>query len=55
MKTGKLTCVLYASIGERQQGRIQGTLRVLQDGVVLVDVLHHLGVELILLSTKTKN
>lgn len=55
MKTEELTCVFCASIWERQQGSIQGALCVLQDGVVLVDVLHHLGVELILLSTKIKN
>lgn len=44
-----LTCVLQAAVGEGQQRGVQGSLGVLQDGVMLVDVLHHLGVELILL------
>ena len=44
-----LTCVLQAAVGEGQQRSVQGALGVLQDGIVLVDVLHNLRVELILL------
>lgn len=44
-----LTGVLQAAIGEGQQRGVQGALGVLQDGIVLVDVLHYLRVELILL------
>lgn len=47
-----LTRVLKAAIGEGQQWSIQGALGVLQDGIVLVDVLHYLRVELILLKNK---
>lgn len=41
--------MLQAAIGEGQQRGVQWALGVLQDGIVLVDVLHHLRVELILL------
>lgn len=41
--------MLQAPIGEGQQRGIQGALGVLQDRIVLIDVLHHLRVELILL------
>ena len=41
--------MLQAAVGEGQQRSVQGALGVLQDGIVLVDVLHHLGVELVLL------
>lgn len=41
--------MLQAAVGEGKQRSVQGTLGVLQDGIVLVDVLHYLGVELILL------
>lgn len=41
--------MLQAAVGEGQQRSIQGALGVLQDGIVLVDVLHYLRVELILL------
>lgn len=44
-----LTCVLQAAIREGQQRSIQGALGVLQDGIVLVDVLHDFRVEFILL------
>lgn len=45
--------MLQAAIGEGQQRSVQGALGVLQDGIVLVDVLHYLGVELILLKYKS--
>lgn len=41
--------MLQAAIGEGQQRGVQWALGVLQDGIVLVDVLYHLRVELILL------
>lgn len=47
-----LTCVLQAAVGEGQQRSVQGALGVLEDGIVLVDVLHHLRVELVLLQSK---
>lgn len=46
--------MLQAAVGEGQQRSVQGALGVLQDGIVLVDVLHYLGVELILLQYKNK-
>lgn len=50
-----LTCVLQAAVGEGQQRSVQGALGVLEDGIVLVDVLHHLRVELVLLRSKGEN
>lgn len=50
--------MLQAAVGEGQQRSVQGTLGILQDGIVLVDVLHYLRVKLILLkytSEKKKN
>lgn len=41
--------MLQAAVGEGQQRSVQGTLGILQDGIVLVDVLHYLRVKLILL------
>lgn len=41
--------MLQAAVGEGQQRSVQGALGVLQNGIVLIDVLHYLGVELILL------
>lgn len=41
--------MLQAAIREGQQRSIQGALGVLQDGIVLVDVLHDFRVEFILL------
>lgn len=41
--------MLQAAVRKGQQRSVQGALSVLQDGVVLVDVLHYLWVELILL------
>lgn len=47
--------MLQAAIGEGKQWGIQGALGVLQNRVVLVDVLHYLRVELVLLKyTHTK-
>lgn len=44
--------MLQAAVGEGQQRSVQGALGVLEDGIVLVDVLHHLRVELVLLQSK---
>ena len=44
-----LTCVVQAAVGERQQGGVERTLCVSEDGVVLVDVLHNLRIKLVLL------
>lgn len=46
--------MLQAAVGEGQQRSVQGALGVLQDGIVLVDVLHYLWVELIFLQYKNK-
>ena len=43
--------MLQAAEGEGQQWGVQGAMGVLQDGVVLVDVLHHLRVKLVFLGT----
>lgn len=51
----RLTCVLQAAVGEGQQRGIEGPMDVLQDGIVLVDVLHHLRVELVLLKDNGRN
>lgn len=45
--------MLQAAIWEGQQRSIQGTLCVLEDRVVLVDMLHYLWVELVLLKDPT--
>lgn len=42
-------CVVEAAVGERQQWGVEGALRVPQDGIMLIDVLHNLWIEFILL------
>lgn len=44
-----LTCVVETAVGERQQWGVEGVLRVPQDGIMLIDVLHNLWIEFILL------
>lgn len=44
--------MLQVAVGEGQQRGVQGALGVLENGVVLIDVLHYLRVELILLKCK---
>ena len=46
--------MLQAAVGEGEQRSIKRALGVLQDGVVLVDVLHHFRVELVLLKGDTR-
>lgn len=44
-----LTAEVDVSVGQRQQRRVQRVVAVAQDGVPLVDLLHHLRVETVLL------
>lgn len=41
--------MVEAAVGERQQWGVEGALRVPQDGIMLIDVLHNLWIEFILL------
>ncbi len=49
----RLTCVVEAAIGERQEWGIEGALRVPQDGIMFVDVFYNLWIEFILLYKNT--
>lgn len=44
-----LTCEVDVSVGQRQQRRVQRVVAVAEDGVPLVDLLHHLQVQTVLL------
>lgn len=50
-----LTCVVEVTVGERQQWGVKRALRVPQDRIMLIDVLHNLGIEFIFLDKHTKS
>ena len=41
-------------VGEGQQGRVERVVAVTEDGVPLVDLLHHLRVQTVLLDTQPR-
>lgn len=47
-----LTVQVDVSIGQGQQRRVQGVVRVAEDGVPLVNLLHHVGVQAVLLENR---
>lgn len=44
-----LTADVDVSVGQGQQWRVERVVTVAQDGVPLIDLLHHLGVQTVLL------
>lgn len=47
-----LTVQVYVSVGQGQQRGVQGVVRVAEDGVPLVNLLHDIGVQAVLLENR---